>query len=92
MIRTSGSIGASGLAGIMVNKMPLKILALNGVMPDIKALAEGHYPLAKEINFVTTGNLPEAARKFLDFIYSEKGRAVAEKIGVLVTADRKTGK
>jgi phosphate transport system substrate-binding protein len=87
--RTSGSIGTAGLTGILFGEVPLKVIALNGVMPNIKTLADGTYPLAKSINFVTTGKLPYAAAKFIDFIYSKKGRAIAEKIGVLITADSK---
>ena len=90
--RTEGSIGAAGLAGIMATKIPLSILSLNGVMPTPAALADGSYPLSKDINFVTRGRLPGAAAKFLDFIYSEKGRAVVERIGVLVTAGPKAYK
>jgi phosphate transport system substrate-binding protein len=80
---TIGSIGASGLACILVEKTSLKILSLNGVMPTTASLAEGRYPLAKEIHFVTLSHLPESARIFLDFVYSDKGRAIVEAIGVL---------
>jgi phosphate transport system substrate-binding protein len=85
--RTIGGIGASGLTGVLVGKVPLNVIALNGFMPSQKTLTDGNYPLAKDINFVTTGKLPHAAAKFLDFIYSKKGRAIAGKTGVLITAD-----
>jgi phosphate transport system substrate-binding protein len=85
---TIGSIGTSGLAGILVEKSSLNILSLNGVMPTTTSLAEGRYPLAKEINFVTLNQPPESVQKLLDFIYSEKGLAIVKKIGVL-TAGRK---
>jgi len=47
----------------------------------------GIYPLSKDISFVTTGKLSAAAADFLRFIYSKRGRALAEKAGVLITAD-----
>ena len=84
-----GGIGASGLTGVLVGKVPLNVLALNGVMPSRKTIADGSYPLAKDIHFVTTGKLPHTAAKFLDFIYSNKGRAIAENNGLLITADGK---
>ncbi|MFA5183017.1 MAG: substrate-binding domain-containing protein [Syntrophales bacterium] len=87
--RTMGGIGASGLTGVLVGKASLNVLALNGVKPSRKTLADGTYPLAKDINFVTTGKLPPAAAKFLDFIYSHKGRSIAEKAGVFITAGSK---
>jgi len=92
IMKTDGSIGAAGLAGIMAGRISLNILSLNNVMPSPAVLADGSYPLAKDIDFVTTGRLPDAAAKFLDFIYSEKGRAVVERLGVLVTAGRKARK
>lgn len=92
VLRTEGSIGASGLAAIMAGNLPLNILSLNGILPTPTALANGRYPLAKDINFVTTGKLPAAAAEFLDFIYSIKGHAIVEKIGVLVTAGHRADK
>jgi phosphate transport system substrate-binding protein len=87
--KTMGGIGASGLTGVLTGELPLNILALGGVIPSPKTLADGTYPLAKDISFVTTGKLPDAASRFLEFIYSNKGRAIAEKTGVLITADAK---
>ena len=87
--KTRGSIGASGLAGVIVGKLPLNVLALNGVKPSRENLANGTYPLAKDISFVTTSKFPDAAEKFLSFIYSKKGRSIAEKTGVLITIDSK---
>ncbi len=87
--KTIGAIGASGLTGILVNKSLLNILALNGVMPSRQSLADGSYPLSKDLNFIITDKLPSAAAKFLDFIYSKKGRAIAENADVLIIADNK---
>lgn len=82
--RTAGGIGTAALAGLLVAGLPLNVVALNGVKPDRKTLADGTYPLAKEIGFVTAGTLSASAAQFLEFVYSEKGRAIAEKYGVLV--------
>ena len=82
--KTPGGIGAAGLVGVIVSKLPLNILALNGVAPGRKTLADGTYPLAKGIDFVTAGKLSREAEKFLDFVYSNKGRSIAEGSGVLV--------
>ena len=87
--RTIGSIGASGLTGVIISKVPLNVLALNDVVPSRKTLANGSYPLVKNLHFVVTDKLPQAAAKFLDFVYSKKGRAIAENAGVLITTDGK---
>jgi phosphate transport system substrate-binding protein len=89
VIKTRGAIGASGLAGVIAGKLPLNVLTLNGVKSSRENLANGTYPLAKDISFVTTGKLPDAAEKFLSFVYSKKGRSIAEKAGVLITVDSK---
>lgn len=87
--KTPGGVGTAGLAGVLAGDRPLKILALNGVVPSRKTLADGTYPLAKEIYFVTNSSPPRAAAEFLDFVFSNKGRSIAEKIGVLVTVGDK---
>ncbi len=87
--RTPGGIGTAALAGVLVSGMPLNVVALNGVRPGRKTLADGTYPLAKEIIIATTGKLPVAASQFLEFVYSKRGRALAWKYGVLVTGSGK---
>ncbi len=82
--KTPGSLGAAGLTGVTTTRRPMKIISLNGVTPSTAAVASGRYPLVKEIAFVTTDRLPDAARKFLEFVYSDAGRALASKTGVLV--------
>lgn len=87
--KTIGGIGGAGLCGILVDKSPLNVIRLNGIRPSRENLANKTYPLAKDISFVTTERLNAAAAKFLAFIYSNKGRSIAEKYGVLITADKK---
>lgn len=87
--KTIGGIGAAGLCGILVDKLPLNVIALNGVRPSRENLANKTYPLAKDISFATTDRLNNASAKFLEFIYSNKGRSIAEKYGVLITVDKK---
>ena len=90
--KISGSLGTAALAAVLVEKSPLNVLALNGIRPSVKTLADGTYPLAKDIRFITTRNTPPAALKFIDFILSPQGRAIAGKAGVLVTAGGKKGR
>lgn len=82
---TPGGMSSTGLTSIIVEKLPLNVLSLNGVSPTTEHLASGAYPMFKEINFVTTAWVKPAAVKFINFVYSPQGRALAEKSGVLVT-------
>jgi phosphate transport system substrate-binding protein len=90
--RTPGGLGATGLTSVVTEKLPLNVLSLNGVKPTSKNLANGTYPLSKEIGFVTTLRTSPAALKFLSFVYSPQGRSTAAKAGVLVTGPSTPGK
>lgn len=84
--KTPGGLGMTGLTSIITGKLPLNSISLNGIKPTLKNLASGAYPLFKEISFVTTTRTTPAALKFIKFVYSPQGRAIAEKGGVFVTA------
>jgi ABC-type phosphate transport system substrate-binding protein len=58
-------------------------------MPTLASLANGRYLLAKEIHFVTSSHPSDSVRKFMAFIYSDKGRNMVEKIGVLTVTGGK---
>ena len=90
--KTPGSLGASALTSLLVDRPALNPLSLNGVKATVKTLADGTYPLAKDIRFVTTNKTPPAALKFLEFVYSVQGQAIAEKAGVLCSVHDKGGK
>lgn len=83
--KTPGAIGASALASFIGEKKPLNVLTLNGIQGSTKNLANGTYPLSKDIKFITTAKTTQDARRFLDFVYSPQGRAIAAKAGVVVT-------
>lgn len=84
--KTPGGFGVSGLASVLGDGFPVKLLSLNGISPTTAALANGTYPLAKDIHLVISGRTTPAAKAFIDFIYSKSGRALAQKAGVWVTA------
>lgn len=79
---TAGAIGASTLTQVLVGQFPVNVLALNGIKPGRKNQANRKYPLFKDIIFVTTSQLSAATEEFLNYVYSQKGRAIAEKSGV----------
>jgi phosphate transport system substrate-binding protein len=86
ILKTQGAIGAASLTTLIVEKQPVNTLSLNKIKPAIQTLAEGKYPLAKNINFILMGKTTAAVIKFLDFIYSVEGRRIAATTGVIVTA------
>lgn len=89
--QTPGSLGASGLTGVIVEQLPVKVMNLNGVEPTPATLSSGSFPLAKPLDIVTiTPKLTEAAKKFLAFIYSPDGKKIAVASGVQITASEKS--
>lgn len=83
--KTTGALGASGLTGVIVEQLPLKVLSVNGVEPTPETLAAGAYPFVKALDIVTLGTLPQPAKEFLAFVYSREGRGIAQAVGVRIT-------
>lgn len=92
ILKTPGSLGTSALNSIIGEKLPLTVLTLNGVKPSLNTVANGAYPLVKEINFVITAKTTVAAMKLIDFIFSPQGRVIARKAGVFITAGQSAGR
>ncbi len=86
-----GAVGFAGLSSLVVEETQLNRLSLNGVKPTLQALASGSYPLAKDARFITTEKASPVVKRFLKFVYSPQGRAIAEKAGLLVEAGGNAG-
>ncbi len=79
--RTQGSLGTSTLTQIITEKLPIKILSLNGQMPNTKSLANGSYKLFKPLYVITSPRSSAAARRFAEYVGSAGARAIIEKSG-----------
>jgi phosphate transport system substrate-binding protein len=80
-----GALGSSTLAQIETERHPLNVLSFNGIKATPAALANGNYPLSKPLYLVSTSKTPAAARQFIRFVQSAKGRAILTKSGFLPT-------
>lgn len=76
-----GAIGTTTLAQINSEKRELQVLALDGVMPSLKTLAEGKYPYYKSFFVVTGPGSSPLARQFAAFLQSPAGQALLQKTG-----------
>ena len=63
--RTPGGVGASALCSLLVVRLSLNALTLNGAPAGVKMLADGTYLLAKDIRFVTKGAPSPGVAAFL---------------------------
>ena len=56
----------------------IKVLSIDGIRP-----VDPNYPYQEVFSFVTKGRPEEAVKSFIDFAFSDKGRQIMEKKGLL---------
>ncbi|GAB4234393.1 MAG: hypothetical protein OHK0028_10570 [Deltaproteobacteria bacterium] len=76
-----GAFGGTTLALVLSEKRPIRVLALDGVTPGIRTMADRSYRITKTFSMVTGRNPSAAARRFIDFVFSPAGAAVLSKCG-----------
>lgn len=72
---TEGSIGLVG-SGTMPPDLAVRGLSFAGVEGTAEAVVAGHYPLFKDLAFVTRNPPDERATQLFRFVYSAEGRRV----------------
>lgn len=85
--QTPGAVGSSTLALIVSDKRPLKALAINGVVPSAKTLADGSYPYQRAFYAGSTVKPSPAAAKFMAFVRSPAGAAIIQENGQIPARD-----
>jgi phosphate transport system substrate-binding protein len=68
--RLPGAIGPTTLAQILIDKRPLKALALEGRPPTVEAARAGKYPYFKHHFLVIHAAASPAAKRFIEFAQS----------------------
>jgi phosphate transport system substrate-binding protein len=84
LVKIPGALGPCTLAEITADKRPPNTPSCNGVMPPVRALAAGAYPLAKPHYLVGSDKRSQTAQPFVRFVESSSGRGVPERVGYLV--------
>ncbi|WP_336634221.1 PstS family phosphate ABC transporter substrate-binding protein [Lysinibacillus fusiformis] len=65
----------------MVQNKKIKLLSIDGVAPTKENIRNGTYPLVSEFYAVTTGAENENVQKLMDWILTDEGQALVEKVG-----------
>jgi len=74
-------LGTSSLALIISEKRSLKALAINGIAPSAKTIADGSYPYFKSL-YVLTGTKPSGlTEEFIAFLSSTSGHKILTQLG-----------
>lgn len=76
-----GAFGATTLSLVLSEKRAVRVLALEGVVPSVRTMADRSYRAVKTFFMVTKGDPPEAVRRFIDFVRSPAGAAILAKNG-----------
>lgn len=80
-----GALGTSTLAQIISEQRAIQALALDGVTPSLKNLAEGKYPYYKTFIIVNTPKTNPLALQFVAFVRSATVQQILETNGHWVT-------
>lgn len=83
LVATEGALGIFDGGAVEAQRLPLKILCLDGVAPTREAVLSGRYPITKDLAFVTRGAPVGLAAELLDFVASPAGRKVVDDLGYL---------
>ena len=78
--RTPGAIGYVGLGYISPS---VKILSVDGVMPDKEAVLKNKYPISRPLFMYTNGTPGGTIKKFIDFVKSPEGQKIVSEEGFI---------
>ncbi|MBI5546826.1 MAG: substrate-binding domain-containing protein [Deltaproteobacteria bacterium] len=67
LLGLDGAIGLLDVATPLLERLPLKALAIDGVAATADNVAAGRFPLVRQLSFVTRGEPAGAARQFIAF-------------------------
>ena len=67
----------------MAENSGLKILKIEGVYPSPENVKSGKYRLTVPLGIVYKAELQGMAKRFVDFLYSDKGREIILKNGAI---------
>jgi phosphate transport system substrate-binding protein len=76
-----GTIAPSVLALVLSENRRVRVLALDGVTPSVKSIADGSYPLLRDAWTVTGPSPSPAAKRFVEFLHSAAGKKLLSRYG-----------
>jgi phosphate transport system substrate-binding protein len=78
------ALGLSDLGTTTLERLPIKVLSIDGIAPTPETVASGRYPFVKTLGFVwREDTLPASARAFVEFVQSDDGAGLLRAHGYL---------
>ena len=85
---TEGGLGVFSLGAIAGQRLPLKVLALDGVTPSMASLAQGRWKARRQLAFVFRPERRDYVADFLAFVDSGAGQEVIASASYLPLVSR----
>jgi phosphate transport system substrate-binding protein len=79
LINNRHSIGFTDMVAVGKSRGKIGVLNLDGISPSGKSVASGKWPLIKRFHIMSKGQPTGLAKKFIDFIKSDKGAKIIKK-------------
>ena len=77
------AIGYAGFGVYNQNLDKLQAFKFNGVEPTVETILDGSYTLQRPVLFVANRELDAAEKAFVNYIFSDTGRAIVEENGYI---------
>jgi len=71
------AIAVTGIASARVRKV--KILKVQGILPNLDSIRSGEYPYYRPLYFVTHGTPNQQVKRFIDFVLSPEGQTIVRR-------------
>lgn len=78
---TRGSIGFVSLGWVIARKLPVRTLALDGIVPGVGTTLEGTYPLARPLGVVAREDASPYVEEFLEWATGDEAAALIAERG-----------
>lgn len=85
--RLNGSFGLAGYGQIIAEKVDARMIAIDGVKPNLDTMANKTYPYEKIFYLVFASDRSVGAEHFLNFLHSAEGRKVLLATGNLAVGE-----
>ncbi|NHQ61254.1 phosphate ABC transporter substrate-binding protein [Chlorobium sp. BLA1] len=79
--RVSSTPTAIGYLGLGFVDRSVKAVAVNGVLPDVKTVRSGSYPVARPLYFYTNGQPAGVVKQFVDLPKTTAGKGMISELG-----------
>jgi phosphate transport system substrate-binding protein len=84
IVETPNSIGYASLGTINKDKLNIKSIAIEGVLPTVENTISGKYPMVRTYAItVPKGELTGATKLFVDFLFSDESKQILESYGYM---------